>query len=80
MPTISVRIDSELTKKMDKFKHFNWSEIIRQTIESKVQNETEKNMAKAVLINERIRKKAPKNFNSVDLIRKFREERHANSK
>ena len=76
MTTISVRIDPELKKKMDSFKHLNWSEIIRRAIKSEIQNETEMNKAKAVLLNEKIRKVAPEDFNSVDIIRKFREERH----
>ena len=76
MTNISVRIDPELKEKMDSFKHLNWSEIIRKAIKSEIQNETEMNKAKAVLLNEKIRKIAPENFNSVDIIRKFREERH----
>lgn len=76
MTNISVRIDPELKEKMDSLKHLNWSEIIRKAIKSKIQKETEINKAKAVLLNEKIRKIAPKNFNSVDIIRKFREERH----
>lgn len=76
MTNISVRIDPEMKKKMDSLKHLNWSEIIRKAINSEIQNETEVNKAKAVLLNEKIRKKAPENFNSVDIIRKFREERH----
>jgi len=76
MTNISVRIDPELKKKMDSFKHLNWSEIIRKAIKSEIQNETEMNKAKAVLLNEKIRKKAPENFNSVEIIRRFREERH----
>jgi Arc/MetJ-type ribon-helix-helix transcriptional regulator len=76
MTNISVRIDPELKKKMDSLKHLNWSEIIRKAIKSKIQNEVEMNRAKAVLLNEKIRKIAPKNFNSVDIIRKFREVRH----
>ncbi len=76
MTNISVRIDPELKKKMDSLKHLNWSEVIRKAIKSEIQNETEMNRAKAVLLNEKIRKMAPENFNSVDLIRKFREERH----
>lgn len=32
MTTISVRIDPELKKKMEKLNHLNWSEIIRQAI------------------------------------------------
>ena len=76
MTNISVRIDTELKKKMDSLKHLNWSEIIRKAIKSEIQNETEMNKAKAVLLNEKIRKIAPEYFNSVDIIRKFREERH----
>jgi metal-responsive CopG/Arc/MetJ family transcriptional regulator len=76
MPTISIRIDPELKSKMDSFKHFNWSEIIRQAIKNKINTEREKNLAKAVLLNEQIRKKAPQDFNSTDIIRRFREERH----
>ncbi len=76
MTNISVRIDPELKKKMDALKHLNWSEIIRKAIKIEIQNKTEINKAKAVLLNERIRKKAPENFNSIDIIRKFREERH----
>ena len=76
MANFSVRIDPELKKKMDSIKHLNWSEIIRKAIRSEIQNESEINKAKAVLLNEKIRKIAPENFNSVDIIRKFREERH----
>ncbi len=76
MTNISVRIDPELKKKMDALKHLNWSEIIRKAIKIEIQNKTKINKAKAVLLNEKIRKKAPENFNSIDIIRKFREERH----
>ncbi len=76
MTSISVRIDLELKAKMDALKHLNWSEIISKAIKLEIQNETEMNKAKAVLLNEKIRKIAPENFNSVDIIRKFREERH----
>ena len=76
MTTISVRIDPELKKQMDKLNHLNWSEIIRNAINKEIQNETETNLAKAVLLNEKIRKKAHENFNSTDIIRHFREERH----
>ena len=76
MTNISVRIDPELKKKMNLLKHLNWSEIIRKAIKSEIQNETEMNKAKAVLLNEKIRKIAPEDFNSVDIIRKFRQERH----
>ena len=75
MTNISVRIDPELKEKMDSLKHLNWSEIIRKAIKLEIQNQTETNKARAVLLNEKIRKIAPENFNSVNIIRKFREER-----
>jgi Arc/MetJ-type ribon-helix-helix transcriptional regulator len=76
MANFSIRIDPELKKKMDSLKHLNWSEIIRKAIRSEIRNETEISKAKAVLLNERIRKIAPENFNSVEIIRRFREKRH----
>jgi len=76
MTNFSIRIDPELKEKMDSLKHLNWSEILRKAIRSEIRNETEISKAKAVLLNEKIRKIAPENFNSVEIIRKFREERH----
>ena len=76
MSSISVRIDLKLKKMMESHKHINWSEIIRQAISKKLQNEQKRNVARAVLINEKIRKKAPDNYDSTEIIRKFRDERH----
>ena len=33
MPTISIRIDEKLKKKMDELSYINWSEVIRRKIE-----------------------------------------------
>ena len=60
MTNISVRIDPELKKKMDALKHLNWSEIIRKAIKIEIQNKTKINKAKAVLLNEKIRKNSRK--------------------
>ena len=75
MTTISVRIDPNLKKEMDKLNHLNWSEIIRVAIKNTIQNESKKNQARAVLINERIRKIAPAGFDSVKVIRNMRDSR-----
>jgi hypothetical protein len=37
-------------------------------------------MARAVLLNDKIKKKAPENFNSVDIVRQFREQRFGEKK
>jgi len=76
MSSISVRIDSKLKKMMESNKHINWSELIRQAIAKRLRNEQKKNVARAVLINEKIRKKAPDDYDSTEIIRKFRDERH----
>ena len=75
MTTISVRIDPELKEEMEKLNHLNWSEIIRVAIKNTIQNESKKNQARAVLINERIRKTAPEEYNSVEVIRNMRDSR-----
>lgn len=76
MSTISIRIDNELKKKMELYKHINWSEIIRQTIIKTIQNEQETNRAKAVLLNEKVRKKPSEKVDSAKIIRQFREQRY----
>jgi Arc/MetJ-type ribon-helix-helix transcriptional regulator len=39
MPTISIRIDEELKKKMTELSHINWSEVIRKKIEEVIEEE-----------------------------------------
>ena len=76
MSSISVRIDSKLKKLMESNKHINWSEIVRQAIAKTLQDEQKRNVARAVLINEKVRKKASDDYDSTEIIRKFRDERH----
>lgn len=76
MDSIRIRIDSDLKKKMESYKHINWDEFIGQVIAEKIQHRQKKNLARAVLINETIRKKAPDHYDSTEVIRKFRDERH----
>ena len=75
MSNISVRIDPTLKKEMEKFSHLNWSEIIRIAIKDTIRHAREQNLANAVLLNEKVRKKAPMGFDSTDIIKKFRAER-----
>jgi len=74
MPVISVRIDDNLKKRMDKFSYVNWSKVLRQELQKVLDSLEKRNMAKAVLINEKVRKKA--DFDSTDIIRKWRDERY----
>ncbi len=74
MVNISVRVDDDMKKKMENLKQVNWSEIIREAIKKRIDQESQKNLAKAVLYNEQIRKVAPKDYDSTEVIRKWREE------
>ena len=73
---ISVRVDNNLKKEMERLKEINWSEIIREAIRTRIDQENQRNLAKAVLINEQIRKYASKGYDSTQIIRQWRETRH----
>ena len=75
MTVFSVRIDEETRKLMEKVK-INWSEFIRNAIRNKVIEEERRNLAKAVLITERIRKRSIGEAKAEEIIRRFRDERH----
>ncbi len=76
MPVISVRVEEDVKRQMEKLKHINWSEVIRSAVLRVIEEEKGRNLAKAVLLNEKIRKTAPKGWNSTDLIRHWRESRY----
>ena len=42
MPTISIRIDEKLKRKMDELSYINWSEVLRRKIEEVVEEEEKK--------------------------------------
>ena len=73
MANISVRVDEKMKKEMERLKQVNWSEIIRIAIKDRLDQEKQKNLAKAVLINEKIRKTAPIGYNSTNIIREWRD-------
>jgi len=74
MTVFSFRIDEETRKFMEKVK-INWSEFIRNAIRDRVMEEERKNLAKAVLITERIRKKSAGEAKAEEIVRRFRDER-----
>ena len=76
---IRVRINDDTKRKMEKLKHINWSEIIREAVIKVLEKEKNRNIAKAVLLNEKVRKKAPEGWNSVEALRYWREHRYGES-
>jgi len=79
MAIISVRVSDEIKKRMDRLRHINWSEVIRRAIVKTLEEEEGRNLAKAVLLNEKIRKRAPEGWSSVEAIRYWREHRYGTS-
>lgn len=73
MSTISFRISKELKEKMKSIDHINWSEILRKTIEQVIENEEKKNLAVAVLLNERFVLTPDEGWKSTEEIRRWRE-------
>ncbi len=78
MAVITVRVDEE-TKRMMRSVPMNWSEFIRDAIKAKAAEEKRKNIAKAVLINERLRRATKGELPAEEIIRKSRDERHGKS-
>ncbi len=70
---LSVRIGKDLKEKMFKYKHVNWSEVIRRNIKRELKNLERRDLARALLLNERYLIKPDEGFSSVKEIRKWRE-------
>jgi Arc/MetJ-type ribon-helix-helix transcriptional regulator len=72
MTTISIRIDEDTKKRMEKMKDVNWSEVVRQAILKMLGQEEGRNLAKAVLLNERNVIIPDESYSSVEVIREWR--------
>ena len=57
----------------------NWSATLREAIAAKLKEEEGKNLARAVVLNEALRRKAKEGWNSVEVIRYWREKRYGRS-
>lgn len=76
MAVITVRIDDETKKRMERVK-INWSEYIRNAIRAKLEEEEGRNLAVAVSLNEKLRRKSRGGPTVEEIIREFRDGRHA---
>jgi len=75
MSTVTVRVPPEIRELMKKYRNVNWSEVVREAILKKIREESERNLAEAVLLNEKLRRKAPEGWDSVKVIRNWRRKR-----
>ncbi len=74
MVRTSISIPESMKEEMQKV-NANWSAIMREAIERKLKSEAETDRIEAVLINERLRRKAPKGCDSAKVIRIWRDRR-----
>ena len=49
-----------------------WSEVVRRAILEKLKEEEKKNVAEALLINEKLKRRAPEGWDSTEVIRSWR--------
>ena len=75
MSTITVRVDPEIKRRMRRFGYINWSEVVRRAILERLEEEEKRSIAEALLINERLRRRAPEGWSSVEVIRGWRRAR-----
>ena len=74
MVRTSITIPASLKEEMDK-SGLNWSAILREAIRRILGNEREKNVVEALLLNEKLRRKAPEGWDSAKEIRRWRDRR-----
>ena len=71
MTRTSISLPGALKRQMDAA-GVNWSAYLREVISQRVKQEEERNVAEAVLLNERLRRKAPIGWDSARVIREWR--------
>lgn len=76
MSIVTVRVDEETKRKMDRLRHVNWSGVLREAIQTKLEQEKGRDLAKAVILNERVKRAAPEGWDSAEAIRFWRERRY----
>ena len=74
MVRTSVTIPESMKEEMGRV-DVNWSAVVREAIRRKLEWEHEKDVVEAVLINERLRRKAPEGWDSTKVIRAWRSRR-----
>ncbi|MFQ5711755.1 MAG: hypothetical protein ACE5GD_08245 [Candidatus Geothermarchaeales archaeon] len=74
MVRTSITIPRSLKERMDEV-DVNWSSEIREIIKRRLEQEVENDTVEAVLLNERLRRRAPEGWDSAEAIRLWRSRR-----
>ena len=73
MAIVTVRVDEETRRRMKRKRGTNWNATLGEAIAAKLKVEEGMNLARGVVLNEALRRKAKKGWNSVEVIRYWRE-------
>jgi hypothetical protein len=74
MVRTTITLPAYLKEKMDRVE-VNWSEEIREMISERIEEEGEGDMAEAVILNEKVKRRAPKDWTALSVIKQWRETR-----
>jgi len=67
----TITLPASLKEKMDQI-DANWSEEIREMIGQRIEEEGSTDMAEAVILNERVKREAPKGWDALTVIKQWR--------
>ena len=67
----TITLPASLKEKMDQVET-NWSEEIREMITERIEEGGEADMAEAVILNERVKRMAPKGWTALSVIKQWR--------
>lgn len=70
----TITLPQSLKEKMSHIE-VNWSEEIREMISQRVEEEGSADMAEAVILNEKVKRQAPKDWNALTVIKQWRKRR-----
>lgn len=67
----TITLPYTLKEKMDRSGE-NWSQVIREMISQRIEEGGQSDMAEAVILNEKVKRLAPKNWSSLQVIKQWR--------
>ena len=76
MSIVTVRVDEQTKKRMSRYKDINWSGVLREAIERKLEQEKDRDLAKALLANDKLMKPAPAGWDASKTFSVWRERRY----
>jgi hypothetical protein len=72
MSMVRVRVDKKTKRRMREKKEVNWSEVVREAIIRKIEEEGKRNPPLAVLLNQKVKIRPDKGYDSTKTIREWR--------